>query len=184
MGIRVKGQSFVGFERTLVELKGPTVMAELMPLLPSELALKLRNREILSIGWYPMEWYGALHQAAQALHGVSISREIGRRATRHDVTHLYRFILRFLSPNTLMGQLKRLHSLIAEGGEVEVEENREGVARVRFSQCEGCNHGTWEDMLGSFETLIELCGGQEAKATVTSGGNDGDDSMTCVLSWR
>jgi len=184
MGIRVKGQGFVGFERTIVELKGPQAMTALMPHLPADVVLVLRNREILSVGWYPIEWYASIHSAAQALHGESISREIGRAATRHDVTTLYRFILRFLSPTTLIGQMKRLHAMIADGGDVVVEENRDGAARVRFTACAGGNRGTWEDMLGSFETLLELCGGRNVVARAIAGGNDGDPGMTCVLTWR
>lgn len=184
MGIRVKGQAIVAFERTLVELKGPEAMAALFSHLGPELVQVIKNREVLSVGWYPLEWYSALHDAAQAVHGVAISRDIGRAATRHDVTTLYRFILRFLSPTTLVNQIKRIFGMAIDGGEVVIEENRNGAARLRFVSCPGSNRGTWEDMLGSLETLLELCGGRECTARVVAGGNDGDAGMTCALTWK
>jgi hypothetical protein len=184
MGIRVKGQAIVAFERTLAELKGPDAMSALAPHLGSELVQVIKNREVLSVGWYPIEWYAALHDAAQNVHGAAISREIGRAATRHDVTTLYRFILRFLSPTTLVSQIKRIFGMAFDGGEVVIEENKSGSARIRFVGCPGSNRGVWEDMLGSIETLLELCGGRESSARVVAGGSDGDAAMTCVLTWK
>ncbi len=39
-------------------------------------------------------------------------------------------------------------------------------------------------MMGSTETLIELCGGREASGRITSGGGDGEGSMSCMFTWR
>ncbi len=184
MGLRVKGQAIVGFERTLAELRGPDAMEALSPHLSSELIEVLRHREVLSVGWYPVEWYAALHAAARRVHGAAVSRDIGRAATRRDVTTLYRFILRFLSPPTLVNQIHRIFGMAVDGGEVTVEENQAGTARIRFDGCPGSNRGIWEDMLGTMESLIELCGGRDCSARVVAGGNDGDTAMTCVLTWK
>lgn len=184
MGVLVKGQALVAFERTLLELKGPAAMDALAPHLPQDVQRAMRSREVLPVGWYPIEWFAALHAAAHTLHGSSISREIGRAATRHDVTTLYRFILRFLSPDMLVNQIGRIFRMVVDSGEATVEENRGGTARVRFSGCEGANRGTWDDMLGSTEVLIELCGGRDATGRVISGGGDGESWMSCQFTWR
>lgn len=184
MGMRVKGQALVGFQRALGELKGPDAMERLTPHLPADVIAVLKSREVISVGWYPIEWYVALHAAAQAAHGPSISRAIGRSATFHDVTTLYRFVLRFLSPTTLVNQMKRIFNMAVDGGEVFIEENRDGAARVRFSGCPGSSRGTWDDMLGSIEALLELCGGREPAARIVAGGNDIDAGMTCVVTWK
>jgi hypothetical protein len=184
MGIRVKGQAILAFERTLIEMHGRGAMTPLRSDLLPDMLTALESREVLAMGWYPMEWFASLHGAAQKAYGPGVSREIGRLATRHDVTTLYRFILRFVSPATLMGQMKRIFGMVCDSGGVLVEENREGSARVRFVGCAGANRGTWEDMLGSIETLLELCGGREASARVISGGADGDATMSCLLTWK
>lgn len=180
----MKGQALVAFERTLLELKGAAAMDALAPHLPPEVERAMRSREVLPVGWYPIEWFAALHTAGQKLHGASISREIGRAATRHDVTTLYRFILRFMSPDTLVNQMGRIFRMVVDTGEAVVEESRSGTARVRFSGCHGATRGTWEDMVGSTEVLIELCGGRDVTGRVVDGGGDGEGSMTCVFTWR
>lgn len=184
MGVRVKGQALVAFERTLLELKGERAMDALAPHLPDDLRQALRNREILPMGWYPIEWFATLHAAGQIVHGAGISREIGRVATRHDVTTLYRFILRFLSPDTLVSQMSRILRMVVDSGEVVVDQKGNGAALVRFTGCHGSTRGTWDDMLGSIEVLLELCGGREVSARVVAGGGDGDGAMSCQLSWR
>ncbi|NUP07375.1 MAG: hypothetical protein HOW73_15095 [Polyangiaceae bacterium] len=183
MSVRVKGLSMVAFERTLTELKGDGAIERLFPGVPPEVAHALRHKEILTVGWYPMEWFASLHTAAQLTYGPEISREIGRTATRHDVTTLYRFILKFLSPETMVKQLGRIFTLFCETGTVHIEENRKGFARVKYGGCEGSSRGVWEDILGSTEVLIELCGGKSPSARIISGGGSGEGTMVCELSW-
>ena len=184
MGVMVKGQALVAFERTLLELKGDGAMAPLVPELPKELVQAIGSREILPMGWYPIEWFSALHTAGQRAYGATISREIGRAATRHDVTTLYRFILRFMSPDTLVSQMSRILRMVVDSGEVVVEKKESGSALVKFSGCHGSNRGTWDDMLGSIEVLIELCGGRDVTGRIVAGGGDGDGAMSCQLTWR
>ena len=119
-----------------------------------------------------------------SLARATISREIGRVATRHDVTTIYRFILRFMSPDILVSQIARIFRMVVDTGDAVVESKERGDARVRFSGCPGATRGTWDDMLGSTEVLIELCGGHDVTGRIVAGGADGDGSMTCELSWR
>jgi hypothetical protein len=182
-GVRVKGQSIVAFERTLGELKGDGAMGQVLVLVPGDVARAVRNREILPVGWYPMEWFAALHTAGRQVFGDGISREIGRTATRHDVTKLYRFILRFFTPDTLIGQTSRIFALFCDSGRVVIEERAATSARLRYEGCKGASRGVWDDVLGSTEILIELCGGRDPAGRIAAGGGDGDDGMTCVFSW-
>lgn len=182
MGVKIKGQGLVAFERTLLQLKGPEAMEPVLAGASPEAAHAVRSREILPVGWYPMEWFASLHESARVAYGPAISREIGRAATRHDVTTLYRFILRFLSPETLIDQSSRILSLVIDGGAVALEERRRGFARLRYSGCAGSSRGAWEDFIGSNEVLLELCGAQQAVGTILEGGEGA--SMVCSLSWK
>jgi hypothetical protein len=184
MGVRVKGHSFVAFERAIKELQGERAMRTVIDGVSPVVAQHVSSGEVLSVGWYPIEWYAALHAAAQASFGPAISREVGRQATRRDVTTVYRFILRFLSPHTLVSQMPRILGMVVDRGAVAIDTNDPGTASLRFSECEGASRGTWEDLLGSIETLLELCGGREPAARVVAGGGDGHAAMSCVLSWR
>lgn len=182
-GVRVKGQSVIAFERALKELQGPEAMSQLLPHVPEHVARAVQHGEILTIGWYPMEWFASLHTAAQQVFGASISRQIGRTATRHDVTTIYRFILKFLSPDTLVKQYPRLFGLFCETGTVHIEEQRKGFARLRCGGCAGASKGVWEDVVGSTETLLELTGASEPTGRVLSMA-EREGAMTFSLSWN
>lgn len=183
MPVQVKGLSMVAFERALGDIQGKEAIEKLFPRLPKDVAHAVSHKEILPMGWYPMEWFASLHSAAQAEFGAEISREIGRTATRHDVTTLYRFILKFLSPETLIKHYGRVFALFCESGKVIVEENKKGQARVRCSGLEGASRGVWEDVIGSTEVILELCGGKQPNGRILSGGGD-TESMVCSFSWQ
>ncbi|HVY49785.1 MAG TPA: hypothetical protein VHB21_28015 [Minicystis sp.] len=181
--VRIKGQSFVGFHRTLRALRGPEAMDRITPKLPADLAQAYRAREILPMGWYPIAWYAALHVAARAEFGAGISREVGKEAARQDVTSLYRFILKFFSPETLLAQSKRVFGLFCDGGRCTVEASRKGFARILYDGCPGANRGVWDNVLGGTEALVEVCGGRAVLAKIVAGGTDKDAEMTAEVTW-
>jgi hypothetical protein len=180
---RVKGQSFVGFHRTLRLLKGEDAMRELEPDLPPELARAYAHREILPMGWYPMPWYAGVHSAARKKFGFGISRAVGKEAAKQDVNTLYRFILKFFSPETLLKQSGRVFSLFCEGGTTTVELSRKGFARIRYGGCGGANRGVWDNVLGGTEAIVEVCGGRAVAAKSVARGSDGDAEMTAEITW-
>ncbi len=182
MGVEIKGQSIVAFERALTELEGPGAIAKVVRRLPEAIAKPVANKEVLAGGWYPMEWFGALHAAANEEFGAEVSRKIGRTATRHDVTTIYRFILKFLSPDTVIKHYQRVFALFCDGAKVVVQSHAKGKAVVRCSGCDGATQGVWEDILGSSEVVLELCGAKSASARIVSGaGNTGE--MVCEFTW-
>jgi hypothetical protein len=183
VSVRIKGQSFVGFHQTLRFLKGPNAMEVIDADLPTELAKAYKNSEILSMGWYPIDWYAGLHVAARKTHGTGISRAVGKEAAKRDVNTLYRFILKFFSPETLLKQSGRVFALFCEGGTCEVETSKKGFARIRYANCGGSNRGVWDNVLGGTEALVEVCGGRAVLAKVALRGNDGDDEMTAEVTW-
>ena len=183
MSVRIKGQSFVGFHRTLRVLKGEGAMEAIHADLPAELLAAYAHREILPMGWYPIAWYAGLHAAARKTHGAGISRAVGKEAAKQDVNTLYRFILKFFSPETLLKQSGRVFALFCERGACDVEASRKGFARIRYGNCAGANRGVWDNVLGGTETLVEVCGGRSVLAKVAAGGGDGDGEMTAEVTW-
>jgi len=183
VSVRIKGQSFVGFHRTVRKLKGADAMDRITPDLPADLARAYKGGEILPMGWYPMEWYAGLHAAARKTHGAVISRAVGKEAAKEDVNTLYRFILRFFSPETLLKQSGRVFALFCEGGTCQVEASRKGFARIRYANCAGSNRGVWDNVLGGTEAIVEVCGGRAVNAKVVERGNDGDGEMTAEVTW-
>jgi hypothetical protein len=182
--VRIKGQAFVGFQTSLSKRCGPLAVPTILKALPDEISHALERGEIVSVGWYPIDWYAKLHEVARAAHGPAISRDIARDAARSDVTTIYRFILRFLSPQTLMGQSARVFRLFCDGGACTVEKTEAHRATLLYTGCPGANRGFWDNVLGGSETIVELCGGRDVEAQVLEGGGDGDAKMRCEIKWR
>ncbi len=183
--IRLKGQGFRGALAAIERLRGPEARVATIEGMSAEPREALTFGGIVPGGWYPVAWYRELHASAQrvARTGPELSRKIGREATRHDLAGVYSWILRFVSPETLLGQAPRILGLYCEGGRVEVVEKRSGAALLRFSQMVGNNHDLWEDMVGSNEQFVTSAQGKEVRSRVLSGGQDGDDAMELEVRW-
>ncbi len=182
--VRIKGQAFVGFQSALSKRCGPLAVPAVLKALPSDIAHALESGEIVSVGWYPIDWYAKLQEVARAAFGSAISRDIARDAARSDVTTIYRFILRFLSPQTLMGQSARVFRLFCDGGACTVEKTEARSATLLYTGIPGANRGFWDNVLGGSETIVELCGGRDVAVQVLDGGGDGDTTMRCEIKWR
>lgn len=184
MGVRIKGQSFVGFLGALRKLEGEQSYRACLAQMPSELAQAIQNGEVLSMGWYSLEWYREMHLACVEVCGVFVTRRCAREATRNDVNNIYRFILKFFSPETLMKQADKVFSLFCDGGKCRVEASTRNSVRIRYLDCPGAPRAMWESILASTETLVELCGGKEVQGRAVEGGGEGDPSMLALVTWQ
>jgi hypothetical protein len=182
-GVRIKGQSFVGFLATLRLQRGEAAHRAVLAGLPPDLREALRSGEILPMGWYSIAWYAELHEAARAACGEGVSREIGREAARSDMTTIYRFILKFFSPETLLKQSSKVFGLFCDGGRCTVEAARKGTARILYTDCPGACRGMWDVVLGASEILVELSGGRDVSAKAIGGGSDGDARLLAQVTW-
>jgi hypothetical protein len=183
MAVRIKGQSFIGFLATLKKLHGDEAHRKVIDGLPKDLAHALANGEIVPMGWYPMPWYSGLHASARAVCSSRVSREVGREAARSDLNTIYRFVLKFVSPATLLNQSAKVFGLFCDGGKCTVAASRKGSARILYSDCTGACRGMWELVLGSTELMVELCGGKDVAGKAVSGGGDGDPTLLAQFTW-
>jgi hypothetical protein len=183
MAVRIKGQSFIGFLATLREVKGEQTVRDVVKRLPPELSAALGSGEMTSMGWYPIEWYAGLHSAARAVAGDGVSREVGRAAARKDINTIYRFVLKFLSPETLLKQSAKVFALFCDGGKCTVTSAGKGSARILYSECPGACKGMWDNVIGGTEVIVEICGGKNVMGRAVTGGSDGDASLLAQFTW-
>jgi hypothetical protein len=183
MGVRIKGQSFIGFLATLNMIHGPEAHRQVMLRLPKELAQALSSGGVTAMGWYPIAWHSGLHAAAREVCGIGVSRQIGREAARRDLNTIYRFILRFMSPETLLAQSSKVFALFCDGGKCTVTLAKKGSARILYSDCPGASRGMWEQVIAGTEVMIEACGGRLVSSKALSGGDDGDASLLGLFTW-
>ncbi len=182
---KVKGQSFRAFIAALEVLKGPEAVAVTIAGLPSDIRHAIEHKVIVTSGWYPMSWYVALHGAAKrACPGaVGLARQLGHEQTRTELQGIYKFVLAFLKPETLMHYSGRVFAMYCQGGKLTVTEAGPTYVRLVYEDCHGTDANVWEDVIGSSEAMLAATGAQAIRAFVRSGGRDGDSTMTLELRW-
>lgn len=177
---RVRGQAF----RSLLQALGSlSVDVEAVAArLPSELAV-LVNGDVKGTGWYPIASYAALHQAVLdvADKPVAFSRALGERATRIDARGVFQFVLRFVSPESLVRHADRVLGLYIDGPAIDVVLIGSNRGRVHLSGAVGYTPSIWEDHWGTMEALVSLSGGRNPKAVEIE---RGDDWGVVELTWR
>jgi hypothetical protein len=177
---RVRGQSFRGLLQALGSLS--VDVEAVVARLPSELG-PLVNGDVKGTGWYPIASYAALHQAALEVTGKSVafSRALGEQATRLDARGVFQFVLRFVSPESLIRHADRVLGLYIDGPVIDVVLLGPNRGRVHISSAAGYTPSIWEDHYGSMEALVTLSGGRDAKALEIE---RGDDWAVVELTWR
>lgn len=182
---KVKGQSFRAFLTALEALKGREAVAVMTAALPEEIRRAVEHNAIVTSGWYPMTWYAAFHAAAKrACPGaVGLARQLGHEQTRAEMQGIYKFVLGFFRPATIMRHASRVFALYCQGGKLNVVEAGPTFARFVYEDCYGSDANVWEDVLGSMEALLEAAGARAVRTFLKSGGRDGDSSMIAELRW-
>lgn len=181
--IRVKGQSFKGFIKALDELYGAGFAGRVAQRLPDDFRDALQYGGIVSGGWYSLGWYRDLHVAAQRVGNLpaSFARDIGRVSTTDDLKGIYSFIVRMLSPQTLLGQVQRIYRMYFDGGDVKVVRTGPTATNVVYSQCVGVTDSIFEELLGGSAAILELCGGKDIDARIVAREPHG---VTMSFTWR
>ncbi len=177
---RIRGQAF----RSLLQGLGSlSVDVEAVAArLPAELAV-LVNGDVKGTGWYPIASYASLHQAALEESGLplSFSRALGKQATQIDARGVFQFVLRFVSPESLVRHADRVLGLYVEGPAIDVVLLGSNRGRVHVSGAIGYTPSIWEDSYGTMEALVTLSGGRDARAVEIE---RGDDWGVVELTWR
>lgn len=182
---QLKGQAFKGFAGAVESLFGEPGRARWTEALPDELRATWTHGGLVTGGWYPMAWYRSFHAAAQeAFRGErELARRISHEATRRDLEGVYRFVLRFVSPHTLLGQASRIFALYNRGGRVLVRDNEAARATLEYRDCHGCDANVWEDLVGGNIAALETTRVRVTKATVLEGGGSAA-FMVLQLRWE
>ncbi len=182
---RTKGSNVKAFVKALAEIRGEKVVEETLRRVSPELAEALQRGIVVPGGWYPVAWYGDLHDSAAAVtaEGMELAHEIGRVTTRLHFKGIYQIITYVLSPQSIVAHAQRAFSTFFDTGKVEIVEARANYVCANFKGCTGYTARLWEDMLGADEMLIELAGGKDARSRVLSGGGN-LPNMTIEHTWR
>lgn len=186
----VRGQALRGTIAALGSFFSASQVAEILAFLPPE--AKQLVGGLATTRWYPLSWSIAIHQGARIVskRGVELSYELGKRARMLDARGLYRFLLRFSSPELFIRHSDRLMSLYADGPTIQfgpissassAEEQRCRVS-VRLDHCYAFDENIWQHALGSIDGVFELSGAKNCRIEVTDGGGD-SSALAAEVHW-
>ena len=180
--ILAKGSNFLGLLKALNQTNAGTA-DRVLAALPREVGDALRYGHIVAVGWYPVRWYAELHAGVERVlsAGPSFARTLGHDATFADFTGIHRMIASVLTVETAFGQTPRLMALYWRGGKIERLELERGRSRIRFAGWHGFSRHVWEDIIGSTEAILELCGAKHIRCRAV---NRLDDATTVDIELR
>jgi hypothetical protein len=108
--------------------------------------------------------------------------------TRMDARGIYRFVLRFASPESMIRHAQFVLGLYLDGPTLTVSTalaRRPGDEQIafRFDNAFGFHDDVWQGMLGSAEALCELSGGLDPEARCIETDSDAG-WMAGEVCWR
>lgn len=145
------------------------------------------QRDLSGTGWYPIQFYAAIHDAVRAVTGggLTLCRRLGREARKHDARGVYHFVLRFGSPEAAARHADKILALYTDGPMVQVGsvERGDGIASVCFeyTNASGYDENLWQDVLGSMEVIFEMTGASGVHILCHEGGTK--DWMRGEVRW-
>ena len=181
----LKGQGFKSFASAVQSLFGEEALQAWVDALPDSVRSTWIHGGIVAGGWYPISWYRDFHEA---LHRArpwepELSRRISMEATKNDLQGVYRFVLQYMSPHTIMGQAPRIFGLYNRGGSVSVLENMDDLVVLAYDDCHGADRNIWEDVIGATVATVESCRVRVLSAAILDGGET-LPWMVCRIRWE
>lgn len=183
MPTQIKGQVFHSFEAVVRARLGDAVWQQLVEDVPAELRVRLELRSLVVTGWYPMRWYGTLHDALER-RAADFAPVLGLEGTERDIGLLFRWVLRLFSPNTLLRQSERVVGGYLRGATVTVRDEGPTSAELTLVTEDPCARGMWREFAEGTRTFLAPAGARDVTATVRQGGAAGDDRLVLGLAWR
>ncbi|MBX3184362.1 MAG: hypothetical protein KF915_17165 [Polyangiaceae bacterium] len=179
----IKGLAFSSVVGTLEKLRGSGAVQELMDGLPPELAVRIRQQQILVAGWYPVADYRELLAGLRGLGGDALLREVGAESIRSDLNSIHRMLLRMLSPSTLVMISQRMFSRYFTRGCIVATERGDNYLHAHYTDCQGWSRDIWVEQFAGAETFLQLAGVRSISVRRLQGGREGDTEALLEVRW-
>ena len=143
----------------------------------------------LASKWYDMVdcYTEPLEKIVSTFLGGAIDkggREIGSENAKHDLTGIYRIMIKFGSPNLMISGAARTWNSYYSEGEPEVVENEKGRAVVSIREIP-VKSAVWEySVAGWVETASMLAGGKNNSCRILSSVASGQGVLKLGLTWE
>jgi hypothetical protein len=162
---RVRGQGVRSLLQAISARWDAETVSEILARTPETVRSNVLHADVAASGWYPVTWYGELYRACREVTGapVEVAAELRAEALRIDARGLFRFLLRFASPRSLVENYERICGLYLDGPRIEVDFVRSNAIEVRWSNLHGYDETCVYDHVGGAVEALTLCKGRNVR---------------------
>lgn len=184
-GAEMKGAAFYSMIAAIGELDGAEAQAGVVAALPEPIGSVFRSGALARVGWYPLEHYGLVHEAIQAVlgGGERRARDLGRKSTEIDTRGLLRYVLALTTPSLLVRHANRVFGSYIRGGTVTAAQRDLGIYDVTFSNMSGASRYVLAEWEGGISFLLEVAGAKAVNVRRAAATADEHGNVAMVATW-
>lgn len=183
--VTVKGSPVRSLQKFIDSELTATQREQLFRAMPTEFAARLSS-PILATETIPVHMLNRFTEEAAKVKGEplqSFARRAGREGASDAVKGIYRFLAMVLTPPALLGKASQMWSSLYNRGDMRVDEQTSGSARIRLlkfpSEVAGCSRVT-----GWIERMAELTGAKKVTVQQTQCFAQGAPHCEWVIKWE
>jgi hypothetical protein len=181
----VKGITFGSLLASLERMRGRDAVDATFRVLPPHVASPLRLGEVVSSGWYPVEWYRTLLTTVVQSSGeaeLDLAWQLGRDASISQFRGIHRLLLRVISSELLVSQAPKIFRMYFDGGEVAMAAVDTGMGVIELSGWHGFDRLIWTGVMGGLEGFLVARRAFDIRHRVLRGGGS-DGSLKVEYRW-
>jgi len=149
---------------------------------------RILEKEIILSQWYPLKeaYLEPTISICRVFYDGSIrgAWEVGRFSADFGLKNVYKFFLRFSSPNFLVRRASIILPTYFKPSKIEIVENLEGKAKMHITYFPEIHEIIEHRIGGWMERAIELCGVKEGKVTITRSLARGESVTEFTAEWK
>lgn len=184
--VAVKGHSLRQNVDLLAEILGAEGLERVVKRLNVDFRTALETGTLTRAGWYPVGWANEIHEVAlrEFPNYPDIPERIARLGVERDMSGIYGFLTRLVSPEFCIKQAPRILGTYFRGMEIESTVFGKGHAELRFTGTAGIGRLLWRDILAGTTRIFEEAGAREVLLRTRKGGREGDEEHVVELRWE
>jgi hypothetical protein len=157
-GAHMKGFAVLNLIAYIKDRYGSPALEQFYGELPASQIDPLRKGTIVSVAWVPLElYYAGVHFLVKRFHGgmPMAARQIGHDLASKDIGTIYRAVLRFASPTTVISLSARFWRDYFDKGTLKVHKLEKGRVRGEVSEFPFTDDITANEIGGSLLAWLE-----------------------------
>jgi hypothetical protein len=154
----MKGFTVVNMVAHIRDVYGQPALDQFYAELPATLAEPLKNNTVVSVAWVPLEmYYAGVQFLVKHFHGGSPlgARKVGHALASKDLGTIYKAVLRFTSPATVVSLSGRFWNDYFDRGKLQAQKLEKNRVAGTLSQWPFTDEITANEIAGSLLAWLE-----------------------------